>query len=390
LIGCAGHAGCASDASGASAAADSATPAAITARRPAEFENAFIDCSGVIMMPGSQCNRATAVPRIFLTHTADARANYYGDDALAGLRRSGDVVLNESGRPLSTSEVIAVARDCDIIVSDRQTRGDAEIFRSLPKLVAFSRVAVDIRNVDVAAASGAGVLVTRASAGFMGAVSEWIIGVMIDLSRNISASVVEYRAGRMPVPRMGRELRGSTIGIAGYGQIGRHLARMARALQMRVLVADPHAHVDEADIAHVALDALLAESDYVVCLVVATPETEKLMNADAFRAMKPTAYFINASRGELVDESALRQALDERWIAGCAMDVGRDPDQMPTFALAQHPRVIATPHSGGLTPDSVRHQAMETVRQVAEIVAGRIPAGAVNAEHASRLRSQLS
>ena len=222
------------------------------------------------------------MPRIFLTHTGAARANYYGDEAVTRLRALGDVVLNESGHPLTTTEVIEIARDCEIIVSDRQTRGDAEIFRALPNLAAFSRCAVDIRNVDVGAASEAGVLVTRASAGFMNAVSEWIVGVMIDLSRNITGSVIEYRNARMPVPAMGRELCGSTIGIIGYGQIGRHLATVARALQMRVLVADPHASVaNSRDIVPVPLEQLLSDSDYVVCLASAAPETENLIDADA-------------------------------------------------------------------------------------------------------------
>lgn len=328
------------------------------------------------------------MPILFLTHTPDARANYYGDEALAGLRSIAEVRLHQRPEPLTTTELIDAAADCQIIVSDRQTRGDAAVFQRLPKLIAFSRCAVDIRNVDVPAASEAGVLVTRASAGFMGAVSEWIVGVMIDLSRNISAAVVEYRNGRMPVAQMGRALRGSTLGVIGYGQIGRHLCKLALALEMRVLVSDPHAKVDDAAIEPCAMDRLLSESDYVVCLAVAVAETESLINADAFRRMRRSAYFINASRGELVDDAALRQALDEGWIAGAGMDVGRDPDQMPAIDLARHPRVIATPHTGGLTPDAVRHQALETVRQVREIVAGRVPEGAVNAESAVRLRDE--
>jgi D-3-phosphoglycerate dehydrogenase len=101
--------------------------------------------------------------------------------------------------------------------------------------------------------------------------------------------------------------------------------------------------------------------------------------------MKPTGFFINASRGELVDEAALADALDAGRVAGCALDVGRAPDQMPTPALARHPKVLATPHVGGLTPPAVAHQALETVSQVAEILKGRDPAGAVNVNHAWRL-----
>src|SRR4029077_13193781 len=92
-----------------------------------------------------------------------------------------------------------------------------------------------------------------------------------------------------------------------------------------------------------------------------------------------------ASRGNLVDESALEQALDAGLIAGCALDVGRAPDQMPTPRLARHPKVSATPHIGGLTPQSAEHQALETVAQVASLLDGKVPKGAVNAEQARRL-----
>ena len=110
-----------------------------------------------------------------------------------------------------------------------------------------------------------------------------------------------------------------------------------------------------------------------------------MFNAHTFERMKPTAFFINASRGNLVDERALERALDQELIAGCALDVGRAPDQMPTPRLARHPKVIATPHVGGLTPPAAEHQALETVAQVAAILRGDAPKGAVNAERATRL-----
>jgi D-3-phosphoglycerate dehydrogenase len=109
------------------------------------------------------------------------------------------------------------------------------------------------------------------------------------------------------------------------------------------------------------------------------------MNAQTFAAMKPGAYFINASRGELVDEAALLAALDAGQLAGCALDVGSEADQMPSRLLARHPLVIATPHIGGLTPEAIEHQALQTVSQVEAILRGAIPEGAVNGPHASRL-----
>jgi D-3-phosphoglycerate dehydrogenase len=329
-------------------------------------------------------------PAVFITHGPDALRNYYGAKALAGLEALAEVRWHNADIEWSVPTLAAAAQGCDIIVSDRRTEGGAALMAALPQLVAFVRCAVDIRNIDVAAASGHGILVTQASAGFMASVSEWIIGVMIDIGRHISDAVLTYRAGTVPVAAMGRELRGSALGIIGYGQIGRCLADLALAFGVRVLVSDPQARVTNPALRQVDMATLLNESDFVVCLAVATPLTENLMNAEAFAAMRPGAVFINASRGNLVDEAALLQALDSGHLGGCGLDVGRAPDQMPSLALARHPRVIATPHIGGLTPPAIEHQALETVQQVALIVQGRLPAGAVNGESASRLHRRFS
>lgn len=323
--------------------------------------------------------------RIFLTHGVEMRQNWYGDKALSGLRRIGEVTLNKENRPLTMAELIEAARGHQIIISDRHTPGEAVLFDSLPDLVAFSRVAVDIRNVDRDAASRNGILVTQASPGFMAAVAEWIVGAMIDCARDTTRYAIEYRQGRHPQWTMGTQLAGSTLGVIGYGAIGRHLCKLGLAFGMRVLVADPHAKVEDPALRHVSLDALLGDSDFVACLAVANEQTENLMNDSAFGRMKRTAWFINASRGNLVDEAALERALDARKIAGAALDVGRAPDQMPSPHIAKRENVIATPHIAGLTPQAIEHQALETVRQAAEIAQGRAPVGAVNTEKATRL-----
>jgi D-3-phosphoglycerate dehydrogenase len=320
------------------------------------------------------------VVRILLTHSPEALAQYYGGRALAGLQALGEVKLHLGSGALEGEALIAAAAGCELVVSYRQSPAPAALFERLPGLVAFLRCAVDIRNIDVAAASRAGVLVTQASAGFVPAVSELVVGLLVDLSRGISRSAAEYHAGRVPPARMGRELRASTLGIIGYGAIGRELARVAQALGMRVLVNDPYVK----DVEQAPLDELLAQSDYVVPLAVATPETENLMDEAAFAQMKPGACFINVSRGNLVDETALARALDSGRIAGCALDVGRAPDQMPAPALAARADVIATPHTAGLTLAAIEHQSLETVAQAGEILKGRAPKGAVNAEHWTR------
>ena len=322
--------------------------------------------------------------KVLLTHTPQARRQYYGERSLIGLQALAQVVLHEADSALDSAGLIGAARDVDIIVADRLTEGPGEIFARLPNLRAFVRCAVDIRNIDVKAASVAGVLVTRAGPGFVQSVAELALGFLVDLSRGISRATAEYHTGRKPDVVMGRQLAGSRLGIIGYGGIGQYLARVAKALSMKVLVADPFATIDDASIKHLLLEDLLGNSDYVVCLAVANESTENLIGQAALAHMQPHAFFINLFRGNLVDEAGLIAALRENRIAGAAMDVGRARDQMPTPELAKLANVIATPHIGGLTPPAIESQSLETVRQVEAIINGRIPAGAVNADHWTR------
>jgi D-3-phosphoglycerate dehydrogenase len=184
---------------------------------------------------------------------------------------------------------------------------------------------------------------------------------------------------------MGVQLGGATLGVIGYGRIAQYLCKLAAAFGMRILVDDPHMTIETPGITQVDLATVMRDSDFVVCLAVATDATENLIDAASLALMKPSAFFINASRGNLVDEAALEAVLDAKTIAGAAMDVGRAPDQMPSPRLARRSDVIATPHVAGLTPAAIEHQALETVAQVAEILHGRAPVGAVNTEHATRL-----
>jgi D-3-phosphoglycerate dehydrogenase len=322
--------------------------------------------------------------KVLLTHTPRFRRQYYGECSLRGLQAVAQVVLHDADDALDAAGLIAAARDVDIIVADRLTEGPSEIFPRLPGLRAFVRCAVDIRNIDVEAASAAGVLVTRAGPGFVPSVAELALGFLVDLSRGVSRATAGYHSGKSPEIVMGRQLAGSRLGIIGYGSIGQYLAPIGIALGMEVLVADPSATVNDPRIRHLALEQLLERSDYVVCLAVANETTENLIGPAALARMQPHAFFINLSRGNLVDEAALAAALRDNRIAGAAMDVGRAPDQMPTPELAKLPNVIATPHIGGLTPPAIESQSLETVGQVQAIINGEAPVGAVNADYWTR------
>src|SRR6187455_208679 len=328
-------------------------------------------------MPWRSIRKRPAL-KVLLTHTPQSRVQYYGARSLAGLQALVQVKLHQSNDALDAAGLIEAADDVDIIVADRLTAGPGEIFPALPNLCAFVRCAVDIRNIDVAAASAAGILVTRAGPGFVQSVAELALGFMVDLSRGVSRATADYHAARKPEIIMGRQLAGSRLGIIGYGSIGRYLARIAQVLGMEVLIADPFAAVGEQGLQHLPLDELLTRSDFVVCLAVANEQTENLIGQAALARMQKHAFFINLSRGNLVDEAALSAALRENRIAGAAMDVGRAPDQMPSPELARLPNVIATPHIGGLTPPASESQAFDTVRQVEAVVKGEVPPGAAN------------
>src|ERR1700744_5840299 len=231
--------------------------------------------------------------KVLLTPTPDFRRQYYGERALKGLQAVADVKLHEGDAALDAAGLVAAASDVDIIVADRVTEGRGEIFPQLPKLRAMVRCAVDIRNIDVSAASRGGVLVTRASPGFVPAVAELALGFMVDLSRGVSRASADYHSGRKPDVVMGRQLSGSRIGIIGYGSIGRYLAPLAKAFGMEVMVADPFARIDDRDIVHLPLDDLLSGADYVVCLAIANEQTENLIGAAALARMQRHAVFIN-------------------------------------------------------------------------------------------------
>ena len=322
--------------------------------------------------------------RVFLSHEPEALKNLYGDREVRNLEEFAEVRINDSGKVLTTEMLLAGSRGCDVVVLDRNTPADAGFFAACPDVASVHRCAVDIRTVDVAAASRAGVLVTNASPGFIDAVVELSFGFMIDLARSISAYVSDYRRGAPPPARGGGQLSGSTIGIIGYGGIGARLAEVARTFGMTVLAHDPHKTIADRDVRQTGLAELLGESDFVHCLAVATPETENLMDEKAFAAMKDGAYFINVSRGNLVDEAALERALTDGRIAGAALDVGRADDQKPSPGLARLPNVIATPHVGGLTPAAIESQALETVEQIRAVSKGVLPHNAINPDRAFR------
>ncbi len=322
--------------------------------------------------------------RVLLTHNPEDLDAYYGR-ALPQLETIAEVVLNPLDRDLTQDELVEAAANCDVIVAHRSTAGTAAVFEHSPQLLAFLRCAVDISTIDVDAASAHGVLVGQADKSFVASTAELALGLMLDAARHIADSTVDYRNNVTPPQRPGRQLRGQTAGIIGYGDIGQYLAGLLVALGMDVLVTDPNRREVGPEVTWVEAADLFERSDVVFPLAQATAATENLIDAHAIAKMKPGATLVNVSRGELVDETAVAAALDSGHLGALAMDVGRAPDQRPSPALASRPGVVSTPHLGGLTPENADAQAASSVEQVAAMLAGQMPPRTVNPDRASRL-----
>ncbi len=323
--------------------------------------------------------------KILITHNNDLLKNFYSLEAVDQLREIADVRLNGTDHPLAGAALVAAAQDVDIVLSDRLAPGTPEVFEGLPNLAVYMRCAVDIRNIDVQDASRAGVLVVRCSAGYGDAVAETALGLIIALGRRFHICDRLYKEGQADQPMvLGRQLAGSTMGVIGYGNIGSRIAELGVAARMRVMAYDPYVRIVNGCVTQAGFDEVLG-ADFIVCAAYATPETTRMMNRDAFAKMRKDAYFVNISRGILVDENALEEALTEGRIAGAGLDVGMGHDEQPNPRIAALPNVIAVPHVAGLTREASDHQAFETVRQIKDLLAGRVPALAVNPAHARRL-----
>lgn len=240
-----------------------------------------------------------------------------------------------------------------------------------------------LENVDIAAASARGVAVAGVSGRNASAVAELALGMMLSESRGIARSDALIRSGgwRDPQTPPGREVGHSTVGMVGFGQVGRQLAQRLSGFHVRLLVADPYVSDLRAyDAEASTLEEVFRLSDYVVLQARLTAETERFINADLFKLMKPTAYFINAARSRLVDYDALYETLAQGRIAGAGLDV-YDTEPLPADSPWRSlPNVTLTPHFGGDTQET----NVTSARLVAELAAelagtGRI-GSAVNAE----------
>jgi phosphoglycerate dehydrogenase-like enzyme len=243
----------------------------------------------------------------------------------------------------------AALRGFDALVANRErTRFTRALLAQLPDVRIIAQTGGHAYHIDLAAAQQQGIVVAKAAGGFSTGAAELAIGLAIALMRGIPAADTAVKSGAWPAT-LGVELHDKTMGIVGFGHVGRHVARIAAAFGMRVLASSPRLTEESATSAGIesrALDDLLRDSDVVSVHAALTPQTRGLIDARRLGLMKPTAYLVNTARGPIIDETALVDVLSKRRIAGAALDVF-DTEPLPAgHPLSRLPNVILTPHLG--------------------------------------------
>ncbi|MBI1788349.1 MAG: phosphoglycerate dehydrogenase [Acidobacteria bacterium] len=256
------------------------------------------------------------------------------------------------------------------------------VLAQAPRLRVIGRAGVGVDNVDLEAATAAGVLVMNTPGGNAVSVAEHTLALMLAMARRVPQATLSTKSGKWDKKNLvGSELRGKTLGIVGLGSIGREVVKRARAFDMRILAHDPYVTSQIArdlNVELVGLPELYAQSDYISLHVSLTPETEGLLSRDAFSRMKPGVRIVNCARGELVDDEALREAILSGKVAGAALDafsVEPPPPGFPLFALDP---VLATPHIGGSTEEAQETVGVRIAEQVVEYLQQGVAINAVN------------
>ncbi len=284
------------------------------------------------------------------------------------LRQAADVDIRPN---LSLEEILAIIPSYEAIVVRSATQVTSEVIEHGLNLKVIARAGSGLDNIDVSSALEHDIQVINSPDANTVAVAEHTMGLLLSLARRLPRADLSLKEGRWEKKDlMGTGLAGKTLGIVGYGRIGREVAIRAKAFGMRLLVNQrrptPELGLSDA-VEAVDLIELLQRSDFVTLHVRLSPETRDMIGEDELNLMKSTAYLINTARGGIVDEAALLKALDEGGIAGAALDVFVQ-EPATDNVLAQHPHVIATPHIGASTEDAQQAAAVTVAEEVVEIL----------------------
>jgi glyoxylate reductase len=287
--------------------------------------------------------------------------------ALGRLREAHEVEVWPERVPPSYEALIEQVREAEGLLSLLSDRIDAELIAAAPELRAISNYAVGYDNIDLGAATARGIPVGHTPDVLTDATADLAFALLLAAARRLPEGIEELRSGETltwePAHNLGVDVHGATLGIIGFGRIGRAVARRAEGFDMPVLHIGSGAGPDE-------LADLLERSDFVSLHCPLTPETHHLIDATALRRMKPTAILINTARGGVVDQEALRRALHDGVIGGAALDV-TDPEPLPPDdPLLSAPHLIVVPHIGSATRHARERMADLAVENLLAALAG--------------------
>jgi len=277
--------------------------------------------------------------------------------------------------------IMQVARDADALLVT-YAKVTAEMIGQMTRCRIIARFGIGVDNVDIAAASNAGIVVTRVPDYCIDEVSDHTMALLLALARKVPFANSRAHAGRWEMPAVVpiHRLRGSVLGLVGFGRIPQLVAPKAEAFGLKVISYDPFVSEEtmkRAGVEKVDFSELVKVSDHISIHTPLVPETKYLFNADVFRKMKPTAHLINTARGPIVDEEALARALDQGQLAGTALDVlsQEPPSTSPLFG---RDNVILTPHMSFYSEESLIDLQSKAAEEVVRVLSGEAPRNPVN------------
>lgn len=295
-------------------------------------------------------------------------------------------------------ELLQAQPDCEVIISNPKefhehlaeadgllvrsaAKVPREVIEKAPRLRAIGRAGIGVDNIDLEAATEAGILVMNTPGGSSVSVAEHTFALMLSMARSIPQASASTKSGKWEKKKfLGSELRGKTIGVIGLGSIGREVVRRARGFEMRVLATDPYVSkqwAEDLSIELVELSTLLADSDYISVHVALTSETRHMISREQFARMKDGVRLVNCARGGIIDEEALREAMESGKVAGAGLDVyeTEPPVDNPLLSVDS---LVATPHIGGSTGEAQEIVGVRIAEQVVEFLRSGVAINSVN------------
>ncbi|MBV9397430.1 MAG: phosphoglycerate dehydrogenase [Bryobacterales bacterium] len=287
-----------------------------------------------------------------------------------------DVVVSD---PKGYAEHLA---ECDALLVRSAVKVNKDVLAKAPRLKVIGRAGVGVDNVDLNAATAAGVLVMNTPGGNAVSVAEHTLGLMLAMARSIPQASASTKAGKWEKKKfLGNELRGKTLGVMGLGSIGREVVKRARAFEMKIVATDPYVNsitAAELGVKLTSREDLYAQSDYITLHVALTTQTQGMLNDAAFEKMKKGVRVVNCARGELIDGEALCRAMQSGKVAGAALDVFQTEPPAAGEPLLAFDTLVATPHIGGSTEEAQEIVGVRIVEQLVDYLQHGVALNAVN------------